>query len=95
MADARHLHQLSTILQQGDCTLCYRQLVEIFFTNSTKKVQKITFNFDNWRLKINLEKIPSSPPPILFYEKAQKLKFEKTKKKSKKKYFINYKYSEV
>jgi hypothetical protein len=41
-------------------------------TNSTKKVQKKAFMFDNWRLKISLEKIPSSPLPILLYEKAQK-----------------------
>jgi hypothetical protein len=69
--------------------------VEKKSTNSTKKVQKETFNFDNWRLKINLEKIPSSPPLILFYEKAQKWKFGKTKKKIEKKYFINYKRSKL
>jgi hypothetical protein len=37
-------------------------------------------NFDNQRLKISLEKFPSSPPPILLFGKAQKWKFGKTKK---------------
>jgi hypothetical protein len=53
-------------------------------TNSTKKVQIIIFNFENWRLKMNLEKIPSSPPLILFYEKAKSENLEKPKKKVKK-----------